>query len=94
MLPYEKLNAMQNDAIPYNINCHLTGITRGSLPPSAASAILNQMLTIANAPSPFKAINPDTKAEEPNTIGMSILWEYWNLKKQSTPAPNATAFRM
>ncbi|CAG8561534.1 2122_t:CDS:2 [Acaulospora colombiana] len=25
---------------------------------------------------------------------MSILWEYWNLKKQSTPAPDATPFRM
>lgn len=94
MLPYEKLNAMQNEAIPYNIYCHLTGITRGSLPPSAASAIFEILLTIANAPSPFKATNPTTNAEEPNTIGMSILWEYWNLKKQSTPAPDATAFRM
>jgi hypothetical protein len=94
MMPYEKLNAMQNEAIPYNVNCFLNGITRGSLPPSSASAIFNEMMSLANAPSPHKAINPTTNQEEPNSLTLIILWEFWNLKKQSAPAPDATAYRM
>jgi hypothetical protein len=94
MIPYEKLNGAQNEAIPYNINTSITGITRGSFPPSSAKAIFDQMLTIANAPSKFKAINPETKEEEPNKLSLMVLWEFWNLKKQSSPAPDATAFRM
>lgn len=94
MIPYERLNAMQNEAIPYNINCFLNGITRGSLPPSSAAAIFSQMMALANAPSQYRAINPTTKEEEPNTLAIVILWEFWNLKKQSTPSPDATAYRM
>jgi hypothetical protein len=94
MLPYEKLNGQHNNAIAYNINCYITGLTRGSLPPPTASTIFDQMLTLANAPSKFKAVDPVTKEEADNTISIAVMWEYWNLKKQSTPAPDATAFRM
>ncbi|CAG8651988.1 7947_t:CDS:2 [Acaulospora colombiana] len=94
MIPYEKLNGLHNEAIPYNINTAISGTLRGSLPPSSASAIFDQMLALANAPSKFKSISPETKQEEENKLSMMILWEYWNLKKQSTPAPDATAFLM
>jgi hypothetical protein len=85
---------MQNQATPYGINYHFNGITRGSLPPPTASAIFNQMMGLANTPSPFKSVNPETKSEEPNAIVMTAIWEYYNLKKQCAVAPDATAFRM
>jgi hypothetical protein len=93
-LPYEKLNAMQNQAIPYGINYHLNGIVRADLPPPAAGAIFNTLVSTANAPSPYKSINPTTNAEEPNVVVLTILWEFYNLKKQCAPAPDAMAFRM
>ncbi|PVG03740.1 FAD-binding domain-containing protein [Serendipita vermifera] len=93
-LPYEQLNAMQNQAIPYGINYHLNGFVRAGLPPPAAGAIFNNQVAIATAPSPYKSVNPTTNVEEPNTVVLTVLWEFYNLKKQSTPAPDATAFRM
>ncbi|PVG04874.1 FAD-binding domain-containing protein [Serendipita vermifera] len=93
-IPYEQLNAMQNQGAPFGGNYHYTGVIRGCLPPPTASEIFNKMMGLANIPSPFKAINPTTKAEEPDTIVLSAVWEYHNLKKMSAVAPDATAFRM
>ncbi|PVF97273.1 FAD-binding domain-containing protein [Serendipita vermifera] len=94
MVPYEKLNSMHNEVVPYNINCSITSMMHNVLTPSNASAIFDQMVALANAPSKFKAINPVTKEEEDNTITLVILWEFWNLKKLCAQSPDATAFRM
>jgi hypothetical protein len=85
---------MQNQAAIYGINHHTTGVTRANLPSSIAAAIFEQTLTLANAPSSFNAINPTTKLEEPNAIVLTIIWQYYPLKKHATIAPDATAFRM
>ncbi|PVG04873.1 FAD-binding domain-containing protein [Serendipita vermifera] len=93
-IPYTQLNSMQNQAAKFGINHLTTGITRANLPSSIASAIFDQTLKLAKVPSSFKSINPTTGAEETNTIVLTVIWQYYHLKKHSTVAPDAMAFRM
>ncbi|KAG8809385.1 hypothetical protein FRC17_003472 [Serendipita sp. 399] len=81
MIPFEKLNAMQNDNISYGQNYHLTGFTRPSLPPDVASKAFDMLVEIANAPS---------EAD----LQMVLIWEYHILRKLSSVSPDATAFPM
>ncbi|KAG8813260.1 hypothetical protein FRC17_001619 [Serendipita sp. 399] len=81
MIPFEKLNAMQNDNISYGQNYHLTGFTRPSLPPDVASKAFDELVETANAPS---------EAD----LQMVLIWEYHILRKLSSVSPDATAFPM
>jgi hypothetical protein len=87
MIPYELLNTMQNELVPYGINYHLTGTLRGKKPveSQAAQDIFNQIIQIASAPGDC------TSNGDP---AISILWEFLHLKKAASVPPDATAFRM
>lgn len=85
MIPYESLNALQNPNIPSGMNCHLNGATRGSAVSGAtAEQVFTSMLEAANKPSTVGDIVPT----------ITVIWDYYPLKKQSSIAPDATAFRM
>ncbi|PVF97284.1 FAD-binding domain-containing protein [Serendipita vermifera] len=94
MLPYEQLNGMLNQFFPYGANSRISSVIRADLPPSTASTIFNKQLELVNIPSAFRAINPYTMARELNTIDLAIWWEFFPLRRQSSLAPDATAFRM
>lgn len=110
MIPYEKLNAMQNDGIPYGINYHLNGVTRTVVPADVGLAVFNKLIETANAPSSTIATStPSLNAAHPNSATndivapeakldsepvMVLLWEYYNLNKQSSIPADATAYRM
>lgn len=83
MIPYEQLNALQNPSIHIGCNDTITCLTRETLSPSAASSIFDKMVLTANSLT--------SKVE--NAV-IAIFWEYYNLKKQSSVAPDATAYRM
>jgi hypothetical protein len=87
MIPYELLNTMQNDMIPYGANYHLTGTLRGKKPveTEAAQGMFNRMLQISSAPGACTANGDPT---------IMILWEFLHLKKAASVPADATAFRM
>ncbi|KAG8802748.1 hypothetical protein FRC16_008771 [Serendipita sp. 398] len=80
-IPYENLNALQNDNVKYNQNYHLTGSTRASLPPDVAKTVFDKLLETANSPS---------EAD----LQMVLIWEYHILKRLASVSPDATAFPM
>ncbi|KAG8783802.1 hypothetical protein FRC20_003754 [Serendipita sp. 405] len=81
MIPYEKLNALQNDHTKYNQNYHFTGGIRTSISPDVAKKVFDKMLETTNAPS-----EADMK--------MVVIWEYHVLKKLASVSSDATAFPM
>lgn len=83
MIPYEQVNALQNPNVPYGANYALKSNTRSSLSGPIAEKLFQELIETADKPS--SAIN--------NPV-MAILWEYYHLKKQTSIAPDATAFRM
>ena len=87
MIPYELLNAMQNDMVPYGHNYHITGTLRGKKPveSQASQDIFNRMVQIASTHGDCRA-NGDA--------AITILWEFLHLKKAVSVPPDATAFRM
>lgn len=83
MIPYKQLNALQNPSIAIGGNHATTCLTRAALPPSTASSIFEKIVNTANAPS-----------SSFDSATIAILWVYYNLKKQSSVAPDAMAYRM
>ena len=88
MIPYEALNGLHNATIPYGINYHLNGTSRGprGVTPEMSATLMNQLIATASAPG--------ASAPEGVTPTMTLLWEFYNMKKLSSVAPDATAFRM
>jgi hypothetical protein len=85
MVPYEALNGLQNANIPYGTNYHLNGVTRApTVTGAVAEKVFNAMIASANKPSAVGGITPT----------IAVLWEFYPLKKQSSVAPEAMAFRM
>ncbi|KAG8751911.1 hypothetical protein FRC14_007520 [Serendipita sp. 396] len=81
MIPYENLNALQNDHTKYNQNYHFVGGIRTSVTPDVAKTVFDNMLETTNAPS-----EADMK--------MVLIWEYHVLKKLASVSSDATAFPM
>ncbi|KIM25711.1 hypothetical protein M408DRAFT_314992 [Serendipita vermifera MAFF 305830] len=88
MMPYENLNGIHNQAIPYGENCHLNGFTRGTrgVTPEMSETMFKHLMETASAPGPCAT---DTVAPK-----MTMLWEFYHLGKVASVAPDATAFRM
>jgi len=87
MIPYELVNTMQNDLVPYGHNYHITGTLRGKKPVEAQASqdVFNRMLQIASTPGACSANGDPT---------MTILWEFFHLQKAVGVPSDATAFRM
>jgi hypothetical protein len=83
MVPYEQVNGLQNASVNYGGNCIVDGITRGTLYPDAAEKIFHKLDEIANVPSSI--------ISKPMIV---MLWEYHDLRKLASVAPDATAYRM
>jgi hypothetical protein len=83
MIPYEQVNSLQNASVNYGGNCIVTGLTRDALSPEAAEKIFHKVNEVANVPS--------------SVIGkpvIGMLWEYHDLRKLASVAPDTTAYRM
>jgi hypothetical protein len=87
MVPYEKLNALQNHNLLYGDNYHLRATMRGGKPmePGAAQEIFNKMVEISGTPGVCATISNPT---------IVILWEFFHSKKAMSVPADATAFRM
>ena len=87
MIPYQSLNELQNAALPYGANYHLTGSLRGDkgVAPEVASKVFDQLIEISNAPG---------SCATESTPQITILWEFFHLKRMARVPPDATAFRM
>ena len=87
MIPYEALNTLQNDAIPYGANYYFNGTERGEKPVTeqAAQNMFSRLMGITSAAGPCSSISPPA---------ITLLWEFFPLTKVCSVAPDATAFRM
>jgi hypothetical protein len=82
-VPYEQVNGLQNANVNYGGNYIVDGSSRGALSPDVAEKIFNKLNEIANAPS--------SVISKPKMV---MLWEYHDLRKLASIAPDATAYRM
>ncbi|PVF97272.1 FAD-binding domain-containing protein [Serendipita vermifera] len=96
VMPYEQVNTIQNESMPYGVmNCLFSGLVRGNLPPTTASAIFQKQIELAKMSSSPKSTNPATnEGETSSQMTFTTVWQYWSLKKASEPAPDSTAYRM
>jgi hypothetical protein len=87
MIPYEMVNSLQNELVPYGANYHMTGTVRGDKPAESevAQEIFNQMLDISSLQGACASTS---------TPSMVVLWEFFHLKKAASVPADATAFRM
>ena len=87
MIPYETLNTLQNEMIPYGANYYFSGTLRGEMPMTeqAAQDIFNQIMQLASTSGPCASISSPT---------ITVMGEFLRLKKICSVAPDATAYRM
>lgn len=87
MVPYERVNELQNAAIPYGANYHMTGTVRGEneVTPQVAAQLFNHLVDISSAPGNCAVDSPPI---------LITIWEYFNLKRAASIPADATAFRM
>jgi hypothetical protein len=87
MVPYELVNTLQNESMPFGVNYCLSGSTRGKKPvdPQVAQAMFDRMVQVASAPGAC-AVNGDPT--------IMVAWEFLQLKKAASIPVDATAFRM
>ncbi|KAG8799467.1 hypothetical protein FRC17_007132 [Serendipita sp. 399] len=77
MIPYEKVNALNNENNNVGGNHKITAYNRPSLTPEVATKVFDKLIQTGSARDDIRIV---------------FLWEYHNLKKFSSVASDATAF--